>query len=76
MESSELEHVQYKFATIIGGLCGKPKILSQFAVWLDMRLAEYKLKGAISLGMGRISCNVVLCRVVCFFFFYTPSAIS
>ncbi|XP_064597610.1 uncharacterized protein LOC135464060 isoform X2 [Liolophura sinensis] len=49
MDSSELEHVQYKFATIIGGLCGKPQILSQFAVWLDLRLAEYKLKGAISL---------------------------
>ncbi|XP_064597634.1 uncharacterized protein LOC135464079 isoform X1 [Liolophura sinensis] len=44
-----LETVQYKFATIIGELCGKPSVLSQFAVWLDLRLSEYKLKGSISL---------------------------
>ncbi|XP_064597378.1 uncharacterized protein LOC135463852 isoform X4 [Liolophura sinensis] len=44
-----LERVQFKFASIIGELCSDPDVLSQFAVWLDLRLAEYKLKGAISL---------------------------
>ncbi|XP_064597226.1 uncharacterized protein LOC135463739 isoform X7 [Liolophura sinensis] len=44
-----LERVQFKFASIIGELCSQPDVLSQFAVWLDLRLAEYKLKGAISL---------------------------
>ncbi|XP_064605665.1 uncharacterized protein LOC135470573 isoform X2 [Liolophura sinensis] len=44
-----LERVQYKFASIIGELCSEPDILSQFAVWVDLRLAEYKLKGSISL---------------------------
>lgn len=45
-----LERVQFKFASIIGELCNEPKILSQFAVWLDMRLAEFKLRGSITLG--------------------------
>ncbi|XP_064597047.1 uncharacterized protein LOC135463632 isoform X1 [Liolophura sinensis] len=44
-----LERVQFKFASIIGELCSEPIVLSQFAVWLDLRLAEYKSKGAISL---------------------------
>ncbi|XP_064606812.1 uncharacterized protein LOC135471486 [Liolophura sinensis] len=44
-----LERVQFKFASIIGELCSEPDILSQFAVWVDLRLAEYKLKGSISL---------------------------
>ncbi|XP_064596655.1 uncharacterized protein LOC135463325 [Liolophura sinensis] len=44
-----LERVQNKFACIIGELCSEPVILSQFAIWLDLRLAEYKAKGAISL---------------------------
>ncbi|XP_064597103.1 uncharacterized protein LOC135463662 isoform X2 [Liolophura sinensis] len=44
-----LERVQFKFASIVGELCSEPDVLSQFAVWLDLRLAEYKLKGAISL---------------------------
>ncbi|XP_064597713.1 uncharacterized protein LOC135464147 isoform X2 [Liolophura sinensis] len=44
-----LERVQFRFASIIGELCSQPDVLSQFAVWLDLRLAEYKLKGAISL---------------------------
>ncbi|XP_064596747.1 uncharacterized protein LOC135463418 [Liolophura sinensis] len=44
-----LERVQNKFACIIGELCGEPKILSQFAIWVDLRLAEYKSKGSISL---------------------------
>lgn len=45
-----LERVQLKFAAIIGELCSEPDVLSQFAVWLDLRLAEYKLRGAVSLG--------------------------
>lgn len=45
-----LERVQFKFASIIGELCSEPDILSQFAVWVDLRIAEYKLKGSISLG--------------------------
>ncbi|XP_064597398.1 uncharacterized protein LOC135463872 isoform X1 [Liolophura sinensis] len=44
-----LERVQNKFACIIGELCSEPVILSKFAIWLDLRLAEYKAKGAISL---------------------------
>ncbi|XP_064597260.1 uncharacterized protein LOC135463762 [Liolophura sinensis] len=44
-----LERVQYKFASIIGELCGEPLALSQFAIWVDLRLAEYKLRGSISL---------------------------
>ncbi|XP_064597275.1 uncharacterized protein LOC135463772 isoform X2 [Liolophura sinensis] len=44
-----LERVQFKFASIIGELCSEPLVLSQFAVWLDLRLAEYKSKGSISL---------------------------
>ncbi|XP_064597194.1 uncharacterized protein LOC135463713 isoform X8 [Liolophura sinensis] len=44
-----LERVQYKFASIIGELCSEPIVLSQFAVWLDLKLAEYKAKGSISL---------------------------
>ncbi|XP_064603997.1 uncharacterized protein LOC135469306 isoform X2 [Liolophura sinensis] len=44
-----LERVQNKFACIIGELCNEPFVLSQFAVWLDMRLAEYKAKGSICL---------------------------
>ncbi|XP_064597262.1 uncharacterized protein LOC135463764 isoform X1 [Liolophura sinensis] len=44
-----LERVQNKFACIIGELCSEPDILSQFAVWVDLRIAEYKAKGAISL---------------------------
>ncbi|XP_064597096.1 uncharacterized protein LOC135463658 isoform X2 [Liolophura sinensis] len=44
-----LERVQLKFAAIIGELCSDPDVLSQFAVWLDLRLAEYKLRGAVSL---------------------------
>ncbi|XP_064606266.1 uncharacterized protein LOC135471122 isoform X3 [Liolophura sinensis] len=44
-----LERVQFKFASIIGELCSEPDILSQFAVWVDLRIAEYKLKGSISL---------------------------
>ncbi|XP_064597506.1 fez family zinc finger protein 1-like [Liolophura sinensis] len=44
-----LERVQFKFASIIGELCSEPRVLSQFAVWLDLRLAEYKLRGSISL---------------------------
>ncbi|XP_064596619.1 uncharacterized protein LOC135463292 isoform X4 [Liolophura sinensis] len=44
-----LERVQNKFACIIGELCSEPVILSQFAIWVDLRIAEYKAKGAISL---------------------------
>ncbi|XP_064597158.1 uncharacterized protein LOC135463699 isoform X3 [Liolophura sinensis] len=44
-----LERVQNKFACIIGELCSEPVVLSKFAIWLDLRLAEYKAKGAISL---------------------------
>lgn len=45
-----LQRVQFKFASIIGELCSEPIVLSQFAVWVDMRISEYKLKGSISLG--------------------------
>lgn len=55
-----LERVQFKFASIIGELCSKPMILSQFAIWVDLRLAEYKLKGSISLGRNR----VLLCQII------------
>ncbi|XP_064605695.1 uncharacterized protein LOC135470590 isoform X5 [Liolophura sinensis] len=44
-----LQRVQFKFASIIGELCSEPLVLSQFAVWVDMRISEYKLKGSISL---------------------------
>ncbi|XP_064597119.1 uncharacterized protein LOC135463668 isoform X2 [Liolophura sinensis] len=44
-----LERVQNKFACIIGELCSEPDILSQFAIWVDLRIAEYKSKGYISL---------------------------
>ncbi|XP_064597348.1 uncharacterized protein LOC135463832 [Liolophura sinensis] len=44
-----LERVQFKFASIIGELCSEPLILSQFAVWVDLKMAEYKAKGAMSL---------------------------
>lgn len=45
-----MERVQNKFACIIGELCSEPLVLSQFAVWVDLRIAEYKTKGTISLG--------------------------
>lgn len=45
-----LERVQFRFASIIGELCSEPLILSQFAVWVDLKIAEYKAKGAMSLG--------------------------
>ncbi|XP_064596622.1 uncharacterized protein LOC135463294 [Liolophura sinensis] len=47
-----LERVQNKFACIIGELCSEPVILSQFAIWVDLRIAEYKAKGAISLEIS------------------------
>lgn len=55
-----LERVQNKFACIIGELCSEPDILSQFAIWVDLRIAEYKSKGYISLG--EIRCTVYLSR--------------
>ncbi|XP_064597112.1 uncharacterized protein LOC135463663 isoform X5 [Liolophura sinensis] len=44
-----LERVQNKFACIIGELCNEPYVLSQFAIWVDLRIAEYKAKGSIAL---------------------------
>lgn len=45
-----LERVQNKFACIIGELTNEPLVLSQFAIWVDLRISEYKSKGTISLG--------------------------
>ncbi|XP_064596901.1 uncharacterized protein LOC135463552 isoform X15 [Liolophura sinensis] len=52
-----LERVQNKFACIIGELCSEPLVLSQFAVWVDLRIAEYKTKGTISLDCSGESPN-------------------
>lgn len=39
-----------KFADIVDELHTEPPMMSQFAVWLDLKLAEYKLQGDMRIG--------------------------
>ncbi|XP_064597684.1 uncharacterized protein LOC135464121 [Liolophura sinensis] len=47
---TSLEAVQVKFASIIEDLSGCPHTLSQFVVWVDLCVAEYKSNGFIYLN--------------------------
>lgn len=47
---TSLEDVQVKFASIIEELSKCPPTLSQFVVWVDLCVAEYKSNGSFCLS--------------------------
>lgn len=64
----ELPKVKQNFANIVESLTPQPWTMLQFIIWLDLKLAEYKVSGYMVLGefkaMSKVTGNNMVLSVL------------